>query len=144
MLQGLFFAFLAAGSAAGITLLYDAAAKSVSSLVGAIIISATATILGLLFLIPKFSNTDWVLDKRVWLLLITSGIMALCIDYFSIRAFTSNVDVSVVGPIISGGSIFIVASVGVLFLGESLNLLKLVGLISVFIGVVCLSISMSS
>lgn len=52
------------------------------------------------------------------------------IDYFALKAYSSGISISVVGPIIIGGSIAVASIIG-FFLGDSVTLLKILGLLLV-------------
>ena len=72
------------------------------------------------------------------LLLVFAGICALGIDYFALKAYSSGSPISIIGPIIIAGSIALAAFIG-FFLGESVHVMKIVGLILVLIGAGILS-----
>jgi len=115
------------------TIFHQQAANRVDYLFGAIIISFTAVVLGLLLLLPRIKFTALFSNSRGILFAALAGVCALAIDYFALKAYGSGLAVSVAGPIIIGGSIAVAAITGFLF-GESMTLVKLLGLILVVIG----------
>lgn len=115
------------------TIFHQQAADKINYLVGAIIVSLTAVVLGLIFLLPKIKSISPLNSKGV-LFAILAGICALAIDFFALKAYGSKLPISTVGPIIIGGSMAIASTVGFLFLGESLTLLKLIALILIIVG----------
>jgi uncharacterized membrane protein len=127
------FAIVGAISFGAWTVLHQQAADKIDYLFGAILVSLTAVIFGLIFLLPKiktiklYSNPKWILFA------ILAGICALAIDYFALKAYGSGLSVSISGPIIIGWSIAIAAIIW-FFLGESITLMKILGLLLVISG----------
>ena len=133
MNPGIFFAIIAAIAFGIWTVFHQQAADKINYLVGAIIVSLTAAILGFLILLPKIKSTTLFSNPKGILFAALAGVCALAIDYFALKAYGSGLAVSVAGPIIIGGSIAIAALIG-FFLGESVTLMKVLGLLFVIIG----------
>ncbi len=133
MTSGILFAIIAAISFGVWTVFHQQAANKIDYLVGAIIISLTAVVLGLIFLLPKIKSTALFSNPKGILFAVFAGVCALAIDFFALKAYGSGLAVSVAGPIIIGGSIAIATMIG-LFMGESLTLMKVLGLIFVIAG----------
>ena len=100
---------------------------------GAIIVSFTAVVAGLIFLLPKIKTTTLYSNPKGILFAVLAGFCALAIDYFALKAYGSGLAISVAGPIIIGGSIAIAAMIG-FFMGDSITLMKVLGLLMVIVG----------
>ncbi|MBU4257088.1 EamA family transporter [Patescibacteria group bacterium] len=133
MTSGILFAIIAAIAFGVWTVFHQQAANKIDYLVGAIIISFTAVVLGLMFLLPKIKSTALFSNPKGILFAVLAGVCALAIDFFALKAYGSGLAVSVAGPIIIGGSIAVAAVIG-LFMGETLTLMKVLGLIFVIAG----------
>jgi transporter family protein len=133
MNPGIIFATIAAIAFGAWTVFHQQAADKINYLFGAIIVSFTAVILGSIFLLPNIKSTALFSNPKGILFAVLAGICALAIDYFALKAYGSGLAISVAGPIIIGGSIAIAASIG-FFLGESITLMKILGLLFVIIG----------
>ena len=133
MNPGIIFAIITAIAFGIWTVFHQQAADKINYLVGAIIVSLTAVILGLIFLLPKIKTTALYSNPKGILFAVLAGVCALAIDYFALKAYGSGLSVSVAGPIIIGGSIAIAAIIG-FFLGESVTLMKVLGLLLVIVG----------
>ncbi|MBU1037088.1 EamA family transporter [Patescibacteria group bacterium] len=133
MNPGIIFAIIAATAFGAWTVLHQQAANKINYLFGAIIISLTAAILGLMFLLPRIKTTTLFSNPKGILFAVLAGACALVIDYFALKAYGSGLTISIGGPIIIGGSIAIAALIG-FFLGESITLIKVLGLLFVIIG----------
>ena len=130
---GIIFAIIAAIAFGIWTVFHQQAADKINYLFGAIIVSLTAVVLGLIFLLPKIKTITLYSNPKGILFAVLAGVCALVIDYFALKAYGSGLPVSVAGPIIIGGSIAIAAMIG-FFLGESFTLMKVLGLLLVIIG----------
>jgi uncharacterized membrane protein len=133
MNPGIIFAIVAAIAFGVWTVFHDRAADHINYLFGAIIVSATAVIVGLIFLLPKIKTTALYSNPKGLLFAALAGLCALVIDFFALKAYGSGLSISVAGPIIIAGSVAIAAIIG-FFLGESVTLLKIGGLLLVIIG----------
>lgn len=115
------------------TVFHRQAAEHINYLFGAIIVSLTAVVLGTLFLLPKIKITTLYTSPKGIVFAVLAGVCALLIDYFVLKAYASGVAISVGGPIIIGGSIAVAAIIGFM-LGESISIVKIMGLILVVAG----------
>jgi len=136
---GIIFAIIAAFSFGLWTIFHNRAAPHIDNLFGAIIVSLTAVVLGVLFLIPKIGSKKLLITPIGVLFVVLAGVTALALDFFVLKAYGTGLAISVGGPIIIGGSIAIASVVG-FFLGESITLIKLFGIILVIAGSGVLSI----
>ena len=139
MSSGILFAIIAATAFGAWTVFHQQAASKIDYLVGAIIISLTASMLGLIILLPRIKSVDLFSNYKGLASAILAGICALAIDYFALKSYGTGLAVSVAGPIIIGGSIAVATVIG-LFLGESLSLIKALGLIMVISGASILAV----
>lgn len=130
---GIIYAITAAFAFGFWTVFHQQAADKIHNLFGAIIISLTAVIIGLVFLLPKIKSTTLYTDPKGILFAVLSGVCALLIDYFALKAYGSKLPISIVGPIIISGSIAIATFVG-FFLGESVTTMKVFGLFLIIAG----------
>ncbi len=137
MSTGIIFAIIAAAAFGSITVFQKLAANYVYYFFGALLISITAIVIEICFLIPRFRNITLVSNPKGIIFAIAAGACATVIDVASIKAYSSGLPVSIGGPIILGGSVAVAAVIG-LFLGESLSLLKFLGLILIIAGSVIL------
>jgi transporter family protein len=133
MNPGIIFAIIAAIAFGIWTVFHQQAADKINYLVGAIIVSLTAAILGFIILLPKIKTTALFSNPKGILFAALAGVCALAIDYFALKAYGSGLTVSVAGPIIIGGSIAIAALIGFL-MGDSITLMKVLGLLLVIVG----------
>lgn len=139
MSGGIIFAILGAVTFGLWTVFHDRAASSINAVFGAIIVSFTAVILGLFFLIPQFRVAVSSTNTNGIIFAVLAGLCAFGIDYFALKTYSSGVPISVGAPIIIGGSMAVASIIG-FFLGESITLAKILGLIFVIVGAVILSI----
>lgn len=135
---GISFAIIAAISFGLWTVFHQQAASSIDYLFGAIVVSLTAVIVGSLALFPNLKSTVLYTNQKGILFAALAGVAALAIDYFALKAYGSGLEISVGGPIIIGGSIAVASTIG-FFLGESITLVKVLGLVLVIAGSVILA-----
>lgn len=127
------FALIAASAFGVWTLFHQLASDKINYLFGAILISFTAVIIGLIFLLPNIktiklrSNPKWIFFA------IIAWVCALAIDYFALKAYSSGADVSIIWPIIMWWSIAIAAFIW-FFMWESITSRKILGLVLIIIG----------
>jgi len=138
MNPGILFSVIAAIAFGVWTVFHQQAADKINYLFGAIIVSLTAVVLGLIFLLPNIKTTILFSNPKGILFAVLAGVCALAIDYFALRAYGSGLAISIAGPIIIGGSITVAVLIG-FFLGESITLAKVAGLLFVVIGSVILA-----
>ncbi len=133
MHPGIIFAFIAAASFGIWTVLHQQAADKINYLFGAIVVSFTAVIAGVIILLPKIKETVLYSHPKGILFAALAGICALVIDIFALKAYGAGLPISIGGPIIIAGSIAIAAIIG-FSLGESFTLPKAIGLLLIIIG----------
>lgn len=133
MNPGIIFAIIAAIAFGFWTVFHQQAADKINYLLGAIIVSFTAVVVGLIFLLPSIKTINFFSNPKGILFVVLAGICALAIDYFALKAYGSGLAISIVGPIIIGGSIAVAVLIG-FFLGESITIIKIIGLLFVIIG----------
>jgi len=134
MSQGILFAILGAVSFGLWTVFHQQASNHINSLFGAILVSFTAVVLGLLLFFPKMNETVLYTDSKGILFVVLAGMCALGIDYFALKAYASGLEISIVRPIVIAGSIVVAVIIGFLFLNESFSFLKLLGISLVVVG----------
>ncbi len=135
-MEGIFYALMAAFALGLWTVFHDQAASHIGNLLGAILVSLTAVLLGAaIFLIQR---TPVQFTGRGILYVVLAGAAALAIDFFALKAYSSGTDVSVAGPVIIGGSIAVASLLGFL-MGEPVTAKKFLGAVLVVAGVVLLS-----
>ena len=133
MNQGVIYAIIAAIAFEFWIVFHQQASDKINYLFGAIIISLTAVIIGLIILLPQLKTTTLFSNWRGIMFVVFAGICALIIDYFALKSYGSGLAVSIAGPITIGGSIAIAATIGFI-LGESITFLKVIGLLFVILG----------
>ena len=134
MNPGILFAIVAALAFGIWTVFHDQAANYIDHLFGAIVVSLTAVIIGLIFLFGRLrAPSELISHPKGLIFAALAGVCALAIDYFALKTYGAGLAVSVGGPIIIGGSVAVAAVIG-FFLGESITLLKIVGLLLVIAG----------
>ncbi|MCK5474870.1 MAG: hypothetical protein KAI53_05680 [Candidatus Aenigmarchaeota archaeon] len=133
MEPGIIFAVITAILFGFWTIFHDLAAGKINYLFGAILVSLTAAVLGFMLLLPQIKTTTLYSNPKGLLFVALAGVCALGIDYFALKTYGTGLPISVAGPIIIGGSIAIAAAIG-FFMGESISLMKITGLLLVIIG----------
>lgn len=129
----IYLAILAAVSFGLWTVFHKIAAPHINQIFGAVIVSAVAVIVGLLVLAPRFKSTELFNDWRGIFFVMLAGITAFFIDYLALSAYSKGLPVSVGAPVIIGGSIALASVIG-FFMGESVNLTKILALILIISG----------
>jgi uncharacterized membrane protein len=130
---GIIFAIIAAFASGCWAVLQQQASDKINYLVGAIIVALTAATLGLLILLPRIKSTTLFTNPKGIVFVVFAGICALAVDYFALKAYGSGLAVSVAGPIIIGGRIAIASVIG-FFMGDSVTVMKVLGLLLVITG----------
>jgi bacterial/archaeal transporter family protein len=141
-MSAVLFAVLAAVSFGFWTVFHKFASPHIDQVLGAIIVSGSAVVLGLLVLLPKLKSNQLVSDPKGIYFLIAAGIAAFLIDYFALSAYSKGIAINVGGPIIIGGSIAVAAVIGFL-LGDPITAPKLIGLALLIAGAVILSMTVT-
>ncbi len=133
MKPGIIYAFICAGCAALQTVLFSAASRHISSTLGAMLLSGTAFVVGLAFVLPNVRTGSLIWSTRGIVLVGLAGVCAFAIDYFSLKAYGSGLTISVGAPIIIGCNIALVSIIG-LALGEPVSFLKILAILLIGIG----------
>lgn len=139
-MTAMMYAVLAAVSFGLWTVFHKLASPHINQLFGAIVISFTAVIAGILILIPQVKNVQLVTNSKGIYFVIFAGLMAFSLDYFVLQAYSKGLPITIGGPIIIGGSIAVAACIGFL-LGDSITIPKITGLVFILIGAIILSMS---
>lgn len=134
MTPGIIFAIITAVSFGAWTVFHQQASAHVNPIFGAIVVSLTAVIAGLVVLLPQIKGLELFTNQKGIIFLVLAGLSAFAIDFFALRTYASGVPISVGGPIIIGGSVAIASMVGFLILGESISLMKVLGIAFVVVG----------
>lgn len=128
---GIIYAILAAFSFGLWTVFHQQASTNIHNLLGSVVVSLTAVIVGLLFLTPQLKSVTYT--RRGLVFAILGGICALGIDYFALKSYSSGLSISVSAPIIIGGSIAVASVIG-FTMGESITSIKVLSLLLILIG----------
>ena len=118
------------------------ASPYMSQLLGAIVVSSAAVLAGLIILFSHKVVSGSIELNWSWLgvlFLFVVGLCALSLDTFSLKAFASDLPVSIVGPIIFGLGTALPVIVGVIFFKEQLDVIKLISVLMIIIGCIILS-----
>lgn len=132
--ERIIFAIIAAVAFGVWTVFHQQASPYINPIFGAIIISLTAVILGSIILLPQLEGTKLFTDQKGIIFVVLAGLFAFAIDFFALKTYASGVPISIGGPIIIGGSVVIASVMGLLFLGESISLMKILGIALVIVG----------
>lgn len=139
-MSAIVFAVLAAIAFGFWTVFHKLASVYIDQVFGAIVVSFTAVLAGLIVLLPKLKTTQLVQDQKGVYFLVLAGVMAFAIDFFALQAYSKGLTITVGGPIIIGGSIAVAALIGFI-LGDSVTVPKIVGLLLMIAGAIVLSIT---
>jgi transporter family protein len=138
MSQGIIFAIAAAAFFGLWTVFHQLAAAHVDKIFGAILVSLTAVILGIPFLLFGTGSAKLHADPKGIVFLVLAGFCAFGIDYFVLKAYTTGLPVTIGGPVVIGGSIAVATVVG-FALGDSISLQKILGIGLIVAGAVILA-----
>jgi len=89
-------------------------------------------------LLFQYKSGMILVSKKGLLFLALLGVAAFCTDYFALRMFASDFPLSVGGPILIGGSVALASIIG-FFLGETITIQAVAGVVLVTIGAALLS-----
>ncbi|MBI2971576.1 MAG: EamA family transporter [Candidatus Aenigmarchaeota archaeon] len=132
--EGILFAVVTAVSFAVWTVFHQQASAHVNPVFGALVVSTTAAILAAIVLVMQMKGQPLVTDQRGIIFVLLAGIAAFAIDFFALRTYASGLPISIGGPVIIGGSVLIAAVIGLVVLGESISVMKIVGIALVVAG----------
>ena len=138
MNEGIVFAVIAAIAEGVWVTMHKQASSYIDNLFGAILVSLTAVILGLLLLAPRLGTAIKATSSRGLIYVVLAGVAALAIDYLVLKAYTSGASVTVVGPIVIGGGVAASAIIGVMF-GDALTVSGVSGVVLIAVGASILS-----
>ncbi len=132
---------LIAGCSFGMWFVFHKLASGhVAQLFGAVTISFIAVLFGALIWAGRgFQIEDYQFSYKGLLFVILAGVAAFCIDYFSLQAFSKGLSVSIGAPLIVGLSTAIPVLVGILFLGETITIVKALAIGFIALGAILLS-----
>lgn len=133
MSPGFVFAVLAALAFGTLPIFHKLASSWVHSIFGAFIVSLAAVLSALMILLFRMKSITLFTHPKGILFAALAGGCAFLFDVFALRSYSSGLPVSIGGPLIVGGSIVITTVIGFI-LGESLVIMKVVGIALVIAG----------
>jgi drug/metabolite transporter (DMT)-like permease len=138
MSRGVAFILIASVAAGLWSILLSRASRSVHPIVGTGVVELSAVILVLMVILRQRIDVRSALSVEGLILLVFCGLCVFTVDYFSLRAYETGLEVSVGAPIIASGAILLPAVVGPL-LGEKISLAKIAGVILIGAGIFVLT-----
>lgn len=135
---GILFAITAAIVFGLWTVFHNQAAEHISPVLGAILVSLTAVIIGIPFLVREWGGVGIHIGQKGFFFIALTGISAFALDYLVLRAYSAGIPISIGGPIIIGGSISVAVIIGFL-LGEQITVVKTLGIMLVLVGAAVLA-----
>lgn len=138
MSRGLAFILIASVAAGFWSILLSRAARSVHPIVGTGIVEGSALLIVVLVVLRQRIEIKSAMNIEGVALLALCGLCVFAVDYFSLRAYESGLEVSVGAPIISSGAILLPAIVGPM-LGERIGPAKIVGIVLIGAGIFVLT-----
>jgi uncharacterized membrane protein len=133
MNSGLIFALFAAVAFGVLPFFHKLASNWIHSIFGAFIVSLAALFSGSMLLLFRIKSITLFTHPKGILFAALGGVSAFLFDVFALKSYSLGLPVSVGGPLIIGISIVVVTVLGFL-LGESLVIMKLVGIALVVAG----------
>jgi len=126
---------LIAGFAAGFwSVLLSRASRSVHPVVGTGIIEGSAVLMVLLVIFRQRIDLKDAVSFEGTALLVLCGLCVFMVDYFSMRAYETGLEVSVGAPIVASGAILLPAVIGPM-LGDRVSAAKVVGIVLIGAGI---------
>jgi len=138
MSRGIAFILIASVAAGFWSILLSRAARSVHPIVGTGIVEGSALLIVVLVVLRQRIEIKSAMNIEGVALLALCGLCVFAVDYFSLRAYESGLEVSVGAPIISSGAILLPAIVGPM-LGERIGPAKIVGIVLIGAGIFVLT-----
>ena len=131
---------VAAGCSVALWLIFHKlAAPSLPQIMGAILVSVIAVCFGSVLLMTDTSELKSLnIPLSALILLVLAGAGAFGADYFTLRAFSSGLPISIGAPIIYGLSAALPPLFGLVFLREEIDLIKIFSICLVVLGCVLL------
>ncbi|MGB5293666.1 MAG: hypothetical protein WBP34_01825, partial [Thermoanaerobaculia bacterium] len=102
------------------------------------VIEGSALVLVVLVILRQRIDIKSAISFEGLALLVLCGLCVFTVDYFSLRAYETGMEVSVGAPIISSGAILLPAIVGPM-LGERISAAKIVGIALIGAGIFVLT-----
>ena len=138
MSRGVAFILVASVAAGLWSILLSRASRSVHPIVGTGLVELSAVVLVLMVILRQRIDVRSASSVEGIILLVFCGLCVFTVDYFSLRAYETGLEVSVGAPIIASGAILLPAVVGPL-LGEKVSLAKIAGVILIGMGIFVLT-----
>lgn len=138
MSRGLAFILIASIAAGLWSILLSRASRSVHPVIGTGIVEGSALLLVVLVVLRQRIDVKSAVSLEGLALLVVCGLCVFAVDYFSLRAYETGLEVSVGAPIISSGAILLPAIVGPM-LGERISAAKIVGVALIGVGIFVLT-----
>ena len=138
MSRGLAFILIASTAAGLWSILLSRASRSVHPVIGTGIVEGSALLLVVLVVLRQRIDVKSAVSLEGLALLVVCGLCVFAVDYFSLRAYETGLEVSVGAPIISSGAILLPAIVGPM-LGERISAAKIVGVALIGVGIFVLT-----
>ncbi len=138
MSRGLAFILIASVAAGLWSILLSRASRSVHPVIGTGIVEGSALLLVVLVVLRQRIDVKSAVSLEGLALLVVCGLCVFAVDYFSLRAYETGLEVSVGAPIISSGAILLPAIVGPM-LGERISAAKIVGVALIGVGIFVLT-----
>jgi bacterial/archaeal transporter family protein len=133
------FVVIAALAAGSYNVLQRIAAPGIDQAFGALLIALVATAVSLAVLALTRGHRPLYTDPSIFLLIALIGVAAFSVDYFLLQAYSRGLSLSVGSPIFVGISIA-TATIAGFAIGESMALVKLVGIGLITLGAIVLSV----
>jgi drug/metabolite transporter (DMT)-like permease len=138
MSRGLAFILIASVAAGLWSILLSRASRLVHPILGTGVVESSAVLLVLLVILRQRLEIRGSMSFEGLALLGVCGVCVFAVDYFSLRAYDTGLEVSVGAPIIASGAILLPALVGTV-LGERISTAKVVGIVLIGAGTIVLT-----
>lgn len=138
MSRGVAFILIASVAAGLWSILLSRASRSVHPIVGTGVIEGSALVLVVLVILRQRIDIKSAVSFEGLALLVLCGLCVFSVDYFSLRAYETGLEVSVGAPIIASGAILLPAVVGPM-LGERISVGRIVGIALIGVGIFVLT-----
>lgn len=138
MSRGVTFILIASVAAGLWSILLSRASRSVHPIVGTGVVELSAVVLVLMVILRQPIDVKSALSVEGFVLLVFCGLCVFTVDYFSLRAYETGLEVSVGAPIIASGAILLPAVVGPM-LGERISVMKIFGIALIGAGIFVLT-----
>ena len=139
MNSSFYLVMLAAFSLGLWTVFHKLASTKINPIIGAIIVSVAAVLDGVILALYQIKLDQVQITYWGVFFVVLAGVFAFGADYFILKSYGSGLEVSIVGPIVIGGSIAVASIVG-FAMGDKITLLKILGILLIIGGSSILSI----